>query len=235
MSDSYLAPAPAPRQLDIISDTALAAQFACPAKDSALSTSCRSPKDSALSTASKKTKDSALSTIAGIDRRRKDAGISHERLCRAANIQLRNWFRLIRGEHAAKSITLKKLNEAMDALAAGETTSQRLSLCQAYLRTITVQLAEKRGWDPELMLLQDFSSENTNDPVWLQASRLRRCAVYLLVEGLDFGKANIARAIGVSRQAVHKTVAAIEAERDRDREFDGLMASMMLQVKGKRI
>ncbi|UPJ43916.1 hypothetical protein IVB40_07555 [Bradyrhizobium sp. 40] len=233
---SYLAPAPAPRQLDIIADTALNLTFAPRSTNrSGSSTKALNSNRSGSSTVSSKPNHSGSSTIAAIDRRRKAAGVSHEKLCRAADVHLGNWFCLLRGQHAPKQATIDKLNDALDALASGEAPAQKLSLCQAYLRSVTVQLAIQRGWDPELMLSQDFTSENTNDPVWLQASRLRRCAVYLLVEGLQFGKANIGRAIGVSRQAVHKSVAAIEAERDKDAGFDVLMSSMMLQVKGKRL
>jgi hypothetical protein len=83
------------------------------------------------------------------------------------------------------------------------------------------------------MLGQDFSEESPNDPVWRQAARLRRCAIYLLVEGMFGGKrAPIAHAIGITRQAVHKGVAAIEAERMRDGAFDAMMQAAIVDLKG---
>lgn len=169
-----------------------------------------------------------------VDRRRKDLHVTIARLCAAAGIHGDTYEDARAGRSKVRASTVARLERALEALSAGEAPAAKLSLCQAYLRSITVQLAVKTGWDPELMLTQDFSSENTEDPVWLQASRLRRCAVYLVVEGLRLGKADIGRAVGVSRQAIHKSVAAIEAERERDAAFDALMSGMMLIVAGER-
>jgi transcriptional regulator with XRE-family HTH domain len=230
---SYLASAPTPRQLDIIADTLLSA----PRETTVICQPAPKPKNHCdLSTASKSRNHSDLSTERGkrISSRRKQLGISTSALIAAAGIYPQTYFLAIRGSTNTRASTLDAIEAALDRLSAGETSTAKLSLCQAYLRSITVQLAVKTGWDPELMLTQDFSSENTEDPVWLQASRLRRCAVYLVVEGLRLGKADIGRAVGVSRQAIHKSVAAIEAERERDAAFDALMSGMMLMVAGER-
>ncbi|MFT4115439.1 hypothetical protein [Bradyrhizobium sp.] len=231
---SYLASAPTPRQLDIIADTALRSSVK---NHSDLSTDRKPENHSGSSTETAKKNHSDLSTERGkrISSRRKQLGISTSALISAAGVYPQTYFLAIRGSTNTRGSTYDALERALDRLAAGVIPSAKLSLCQAYLRTITVQLAVKTGWDPELMLSQDYGAENTNDPIWLQASRLRRCAIYLLVEGLDLGKADIGRAVGVSRQAIHKSVAAIEAERERDGAFDGLMSTMMLQVRGERL
>lgn len=234
MSDSYLAPAPAPapRQLDIIADTILRGVET----RTDLSTGTARETRTDLSTAPRAQTRTDLSTkLKQMAERRKKVGISVARWLAVANVTRDTYFSALKGASNIRQSTVEKLAAALDALSAGEAPAEKLSLCQAYLRSMTVQLAIKTGWDPELMLSQNFAAENSNDPVWLQASRLRRCAVYLLVEGLNLGKANIGRAIGVSRQAIHKSVAAIEAERDRDAIFDGLMSTMMLQVKGERL
>lgn len=232
MTDSYLALAPPPRQLDIIADTILREAETRTDLSTILTTKTRTD----LSTAAiSKTRTDLSTSLKRLAERRKKAGVPVARWLAAANVNRDTYFSALKGASNIRPSTVDKLSTALDALSAGEAAAEKLSLCQAYLRSITVQLATKTGWDPELMLSQIFTAENTNDPVWLQASRLRRCAVYLLVEGLNLGKANIGRAIGVSRQAVHKSVATIEAERDRDAGFDSLMSGMMLQVKGQRL
>ncbi len=120
----------------------------------------------------------------------------------------------------------------MSRIVAGQQADVRRTICQSYLRSLTWEMATRSGWDPEMMVNQDFSGEECpNDPVWRQAARLRRCAFYLLVEILHVGKADMAHAIGISRQAVHKGVAAVEAERDRDPQFDALMQGMVDRMK----
>lgn len=215
MSDSYLAPAPAPRQLDIIADTRL------------------SETPGVLSTARKTKTPGVLSTdIKEIEKRRLKAGISIPRLCSDAGIHPRSYEVARGGKGGVRNSTLAKLSGALDRHGQRIEPEERRTLCQSYLRKITRELARQSGWDPDLMLNQDFSSENTNDPVWLQASRLRRCAIYLVVEGLFEGKrAPVARAVGISRQAVHKGVAAIEAERMRDDAFDKKMQSAIDEMK----
>lgn len=232
---AYLAQAAAPRQLDIIADTALNA--ARRENQSDLSTKPRQKNQSDLSTGTKIKNQSDLSTTRArrIAERRKQLGVSTSALIAAAGLYRDTYFMALRGGSSTRPSTFDALEQALDRFAAGETPARRLTVFESYLRTLIRQLAVQAGWDPELMLSQDFSSENTNDPVWLQASRLRRCAVYLMVEGKLCSKADIARVIGVSRQAAHKTVAAIEAERGRDERFDSMMGSLMLQVAGQRL
>ncbi|MCK1407640.1 hypothetical protein [Bradyrhizobium sp. 76] len=231
MTDTYLAPAPAPRQLDIIADTALRKT------PGVLSTAPSIQTPGVLSTARKNETPGALSTatIKDIEKRRLKAGISIPRLCTAAGIHPRSYEVARAGKGGVRKTTLRKLSDALDRHGERVEPEERRTLCQSYVRKVTRDLARQSGWDPELMLNQDFSSENTNDPVWLQASRLRRCAIYLVVEGLFSGKrAPVARAIGISRQAVHKGVAAIEAERMRNSEFDKKMELALLELRADR-
>jgi hypothetical protein len=231
---SYLAPAPAPRQLDIIADTVL-----CAGRQNRtdLSTTGNPKNRTDLSTIAKIENRTDLSTERAkrIGTRRKQLGVSTSALAAAADLHLQTYFAAMRAPANTRSSTFAALEQALDRFAGGVTPPKRLTIYESRLFDLITQLAGRVGWDPELMLAQDFSSENTNDPVWLQASRLRRCAVYLMVEGMKCSKADVGRLIGVSRQAVHKSVAAIEAERDRDPGFHVLMSNMMLQVKGQRL
>ena len=216
MSSSYLAPAP--RQLDIVADTILAEK-----------------NQGELSTAGKPKNQGELSTynIKTLETRRIKHRIPIAKLCANAGIHTDTYDDARKGSSATRQATYEKINRALNQLVAGADVDVRRTLCQATLRLVTAQLARNTGWDPQLMLAQDFSAECPQNPVWKQAARLRRCAIYLLVEGLGLGKAEIGHAIGMTRAGAQKAVKEIEAERDRSVEFDALMQNMMVQLKGE--
>lgn len=231
---AYLAPAPAPRQLDIIADTIL---NAARENRTDLSTGVPIQNRTDLSTKARSENRTDLSTDRAkrIGARRKQLGVSTSALAAAAELHLQTYFAAMRNPASTRVSTFDALEEALDRFAGGITPTKRLTIYESRLFGLITVLALRVGWDPEQMLSQNFDAESPNDPVWLQASRLRRCAIYLMVEGMGCTKADIGRLIGVSRQAIHKSVAAIEAERDRSETFHELMASMMLQVKGQRL
>lgn len=231
---SYLAAAPAPQQLDIIADTILSAGRE---NRTDLSTRGKSENRTDLSTSPKIENRTDLSTDRAkrIAARRKQLGVSTSALASLAELHLQTYFAAMRSPASTRPSTFDALEAALDRFAGGITLPKRLTIYESRLFDLISQIAVRRGWDPELMLSQNFAAENSNDPVWLQASRLRRCAVYLMVEGMKCSKADIARLIGVSRQAIHKSVAAIEAERERDEAFHAFMGTMMLHVSGQRL
>jgi hypothetical protein len=238
----YLAKSP---QLDIIDDTPLAL-----AKNGSHSSSVIPLKNgSYLSTVAAVENGSHSSTVAAVengshsstdglrrlDARRRKAKISVQDLCADAGIHANTYRFGLEGHAATSPRVMTKLKRSLDRLAAGEEPDIRRTMCMALVRFLTWHVAGLVGVDPDQVLACDFSHERPTDKVWLQAARIRRCAVYLLVEGprLRVGAATVAAAIGQKRQAVHKAVAAIETERDRDPEFDALMRSLMLQLTGE--
>lgn len=164
------------------------------------------------------------------DARRKSLGVSIARLCATAGVHPNTYETAQKGSTITRPTTMSKLRRALDRLSSGEKADAPRSLCESYIRYLTARVAEKVGADPQAVLATKFDAENTNDPVWLQASRLRRAAIYLVVEGVGISKASVGHAIGVSRQAVFKSVAMIEMERDRSVEFDHMMRAMMINV-----
>lgn len=220
MASIYLASAP--RQLDIVSDTVLAMAAQTPGDLSTGRPPAPRPKTPGdLSTADIKT----------LDRRRRQLGITVLRLCSEAGVHVDTYDDARAGRSRPRARTLDRIATALNRLAAGAEADPRRTICQALLRLVTAEFARRAGWDAALMLSQSFEAERPQDPVWLQAARLRRCAIYVLVEGLMIRKAQIGHAVGCSRQAVQKAVAAIEQERERDPQFDALMQTMMDTVK----
>lgn len=241
-----------PRQLDIINDTALSAR---PENGARLSTarvagngpylstgpdsenggylSIRTPLENGgdLSTKPAPENGGDLSTgFRRFDAKRRELGISIAKLCAAAGIHPNTYDTMRKGEAATRPTTMLKLRRAFNRLATGEKADAPRSLFEIGIRMFTADLARQVGADPVKVLAANFETENTNDPEWLQASRLRRAAIYLMVEGVGIAKADAGHALGITRQAVHKAVAVIELERDRDNNFDRIMREMMVMV-----
>lgn len=228
-----IALARAPKQLDIIYDTALRAQHVTPGE---LSTARPVKTPGELSTKPKVETPGELSTAMGrIERRRKEIRVTIAALCAAAGIHNDTYEDARAGRSKVRPATVARLEQALDRFAVGYAEKERRTIGEAYLRELIIDIAKRLGIDPEAALAQDFTSENTNDVIFMQNCHVRRCAIYLMVEGMGFGKAAVARIVGVSRQAVHKMGFAIEAKRQRDASLDEMLGDMMLRVKGKRL
>lgn len=225
-----------PRQLHIIDDTILATETKTPPE---LSTARKAATPPELSTARKVVTPPELSTareIKKIEQRRIKAGITVSQLCATSGVHKNTYEDARAGRAVTRASTVKRLNRAADALIGRQIeTGDRHTFIQSYLWRLKRDFARKLGMDPEVVLNQDFSAECTNDKIWMDGSRVRGLAIYVLVEGLMDGKRSaIARAADMSRQAVHKRVEAIEKERMRDEVFDEWMQREIEDVRPNR-
>lgn len=233
MSDSYLAPTPAPRQLDIIADTVLRAEHKTPGE---LSTKMPDETPGELSTARKHKTPGELSTaVARIEKRRKALRVTIAALCAAAKIHNDTYEDARAGRSRVRNSTVEKLEEALDRFAVGYTPKERLTIGEKCMRDLIIDISLRLGLDPEAVLAQDFSSEKTNDEAYMRNCNVRRYAIYLMIEGMRFPKAAVARLARFSRQAAHKTAMAIEDRRQLDPALDKMLGDMMLKVRGERI
>jgi hypothetical protein len=212
-----------PRQLHIIDDTDLR-------RDGIHSSTAKSNTDGIHSSTATPSNDGIHSSTARrqallkrIETLRKQDEISIARLCAEARIHPNTYRELRLGNCVPLDITLVKLTKALERIRAGHEAEVERKIIQSFVRLLTSDFATRGGLDPVVVLSQTFESEKTNDPTWLGASRCRRQAIYVLVEVLGVGKAKVAQAIGITRQAAHKTVAAVECERMRDAAFDAFM------------
>lgn len=231
-----------PRQLDIITDTALAENAPAYLRPAALiknvgdlSTAAPPKNVGDLSTAPRNENVGDLSTaMRRVEARRKELGISISKLCAMAGIHP-NTYRMVQKIHpSVRRRTVTRLTDAIKRLAKGEKPTKPLSLLQSWIRYLTADMARTFGLDVETVLATNFEAENSNDPVWLQGSRMRRYAMYLLVEGVGIEKAAIGHAATVSRQAVFKAISVTELERDRDEQFNRIIRDAMIRIVGDR-
>jgi hypothetical protein len=89
-------------------------------------------------------------------------------------------------------------------------------------RLVMEAIARARGLDPAAVLATDFTVERGVNRAWVAASRVRAMATYVLVVELDVPRVALARAVGISRQAVHQALHRVEDLRD-DPAIDSLI------------
>jgi hypothetical protein len=196
-------------------------------KPGALSIGNLFKKPGALSTGGDGEKPGALS-IDKIEARRRKAGISMTALLGEARVNERTFRRSRRDKGAFRDSTLERLDRALDRLVVGERSSGNLAaIKQLYLLAIGV-VAERCEVDVEAAhaMATDFRHENPNNPAWLNCARVRRLAMYLIANAMQFGNAALANAIGCSRQNVKQAVKSIEQLREAEPALDALIAKV---------
>lgn len=232
MTDSYTAPSRAPRQLDIIADTALAKDLDNAVRSSTAPKNAIAVRSSTAAKSDNAVRSSTI-TITTIEARRIKLGITVREICVEADIRTETYYNSRANRFPTLHQTLLKLDKALDRFAAGTGHNKPETLCLAVLNLLIVELSVAAGLDPDIILLMDFSSECSNDPQWRAASRIRRQAMYILVEGIEIaGKADIAHALGnITRQGVHKAISTAEKERMADPRLDETMDVFIRRLK----
>jgi transcriptional regulator with XRE-family HTH domain len=209
-----------PRQLDIIADTALR-------EDPRLKVKNHSGSSTVIALDPETTNHSGSSTVLEtVDRRRKAAGLSHDELCRAAGIEVNNWFRLLRGAHQPSPATLRKLQAALDA----PRQSKPPQIIAGFHRVLIGLLADAMGADRAAVLAVDMSKQRPQNPAWLRAARIRMMATYIAAVELEVGNAELGRAIGQTRQAIQKSRNQVEDLRD-DPAIEAALTLVTAQVR----
>lgn len=139
--------------------------------------------------------------IQAIERTRKQQNLTHQELCRRASLSLPHWYSLRRGEWGPSRQTIDKLKAALHGQAAG---TPREDVLRGLFQLALAVLKLAGGKD-------------------LGAGRVRRLAIYLVTVELCIENADLARAIGTSRQNVQQVRNLIEDLRDREPETDRLL------------
>lgn len=207
-----------PRQLDIIADTALAA-------DPRLAITSR-PMPLGSSTVAMPSGSSTVDPrIAAIERKRIAAGIGNEPFARAAGISFWTWRRLRRGENVPTDATLTKLEAAFDA----PKGKKPRNVIAGFHRLVTSLVADAVGEPRAAVFAADMTRQRPQDPAWLKAARIQMMATYITAVELEVGNAELGRAIGQSRQAVQKARNKIEDLRD-DAAIDAALVAVTAMV-----
>lgn len=251
MTDTYIARARAPQQLDIIDDTTLrgdrkATPYIAPGSPRItggdLSTAAALVRGGDLSTATPRVAGGDLSTakrstikadmasggMGRIEAKRKEIGVSISKLCLTAGIKPRTYQLALRGKVATRIATVRSIADALRRFQSGEKPRAPRTLLEMTYRMVITTICELMNVDAQTVFDTDFTSENSNDPKWLRSSRIKGAAVYLMVEGLGISKASAGYLASMSRQAAFKAVATAEMARDKDEDFDRIMRKMIV-------
>lgn len=161
-----------------------------------------------------------------IERERQKMKIPVAKLCGAAGLTVRTYERIKDGTRTPRPDTLARL-------ASGLTVARRQGRpaaawmerrSQVLFRIILLQLADESQADQALVLEFDPQAKATASKEWMEISRLRHLAMYIMNVILGVPNADVAKAAGVSPAAVTVALQKMEIKRD-DPDLDRLFES----------
>lgn len=166
--------------------------------------------------------------VAGVEQveeARLQHGISVRDLARRAGIDESSYYRFLRGANLPRPRTLRRL---LNAVADPLKPLERRMIGFVF-RGMLAATAQAIGLDLEQAAEAASKVPDGGVPGGFRAMQARREAIYLMATGFDVRAAEIARGLGVSRQAVSRMVAQVEAERDApeiDARLEKITAAM---------
>lgn len=178
-----------------------------------------------------KSNDRSSSTVAEIELRRQALQVSRLALCLAANVGERTYRRLVTGAVVSQRGTVIRLRRALDQLSGAPKPAPAPSIVAAFWRSAVICLCHELKADVTLALDESRHS-SPEDPEWVRAARARQCAFYLAHVEFSVGFADLAAAVGSSKQRVHKAVRRIEDLRD-DPDLDALLERTAAAITGR--
>lgn len=175
--------------------------------------------------------DAVSRELAAIEARRREIGIGKEALERLAQIARGHYGRLLGRDCLPRRGMIARLKLALQrhVLRQAADTDTDLLLTLSYRMAIAIA-AHALDRDPAICQGQDPARRATASADWSAAAEVRNLAFYLMNSGAGMKQATIARAAGVTRQAVSLACQKLEDRRDDpklDRLLDELTAAIM--------
>ena len=160
-----------------------------------------------------------MTSMAEIETRRQAAGITIDALCVAAGVTSRAYLYNLEGRKSARASTIASLDIGLKKLSGcpADLAQPKIRLVFTAWRTVLALVAAREGVDAAMIWTHDPQKRATLDPDWLRAARLRARATYLAHTVLGLKQADLARALGMTPQAICQTCRAVEDERDNAR------------------
>lgn len=155
-----------------------------------------------------------------IERRRMALNVSRTELATAAGIALTYYSGfLIAGKRRPRESTLARLNTALSNIARKRGTDSDFPMTVAY-RLALIVAAHALGHDAAAAQTADPARRATQCPDWMKAAEVRRLALYLLTSECGFSQSEVARAAGLTKQAVSEACKDLENIRDEGSAFE---------------
>lgn len=159
-------------------------------------------------------------------------GISEYELCRRAHVSRTTLWRIKRG--GAKRLnapTMARLNNILDGKLAPVRAADASHVAVTY-RGWVAHLAPKLGLDAAYVLKIRPAARANFNAQWVKAARVRELAVYCAVTELNISGAAMARAIGLTKQAVSCMLRRVEDSRD-DPTVDAMIEDAAKLISGR--
>lgn len=171
---------------------------------------------------------SSVENISTIERQCRLHRISASKLCAAAGVSPATWQHARKHPASIRRGTLARLSAALDRLIDHDPFQRKPDVIACLHALIVDMLAIEINVSPAAVRAQSMSPQRPTNVVWLQAARLRRLAIYLLVVECDVRRALVADELGMSRQNISQ---AIHWVREADPIYTAAAANCALRLK----
>ena len=157
--------------------------------------------------------------IQTIEARRRAMKIPTSSLCVAAGMDRRSYDRIVVGERRPLPSTVARLNAALNRFRVGFGAEAGQIAPAAAYKACLVLAAFLLETEPRAVLASDPGKRATLIASWRAAARVRRLGYYIANQFLGFRQADLARAAGVTKQAISSALRELYDERDGDAEL----------------
>jgi hypothetical protein len=161
--------------------------------------------------------------------RRIPEGVSIVRVAVLAELNPDHIRQIVKGKRKGSPASVAKIKLALARLRARATDGPSVEFClyQALLaraaQALSVSIAEVRASDP---------ADKGRTPAARMCAQVRWLAFYLMNVGFGVAGAQVARAAGVSKNAVSLALKEVELRRETDNDFADLLDQLELELMG---
>lgn len=167
--------------------------------------------------------------VTEIERRRVSAGWSHTELCRRAWIRKDTWQDIRSGRREPLARTLEALEKAFTE----PRSKNPPQIVKAYHRIMVMDLCRHLRAPIDTVLAQDLTVQRPRNKAWLQAARINRMAIYIAAVELQVANADLARALGCTRQNIKQARDDVEDWRAADSKVERAIAVVSAKVRAQ--
>lgn len=161
--------------------------------------------------------------IAAIERKRRQMNIPVSSLCATAGIGRRTYDYVLGGRSQPTPATMAKLQRALGRYRIGFGGEAGQLAPHSTFRAVQVLAAFHLKVDARQAISADPARRATMDRDWRQAAKVRRAALYITNQFFGFTQSDLARAAGMTKQAVSAAIKELEDERDEDAALKALL------------
>ena len=160
-------------------------------------------------------------------------GVSVARVARAADMNERYIYELMRPSAPVRQSTVARIKSAIIRIRTGE--EKGTGRGHAVYRSLLVVVSLAMGFDPVSVQMTDPRGNRTRNDRWIDHVFVHAVARSLMVTVFGFRQVEVARELGLTRAAVSKSVKQVADREDSDAGFARAMDIVMRQLLGEVI